>query len=159
MPGAVGHSGFGVSGSYSTTLTAAGANGSAGPFSTMNAGRYGGHSLSSVGVIGATGASNQDMQTRPLAELTGSIRPHRRVYSTDKVSSDVHMGFVRNRIIVRTGMSLCASEVQFMQNRYGDWCDENICGLYAIEVLQERQAIMVSFELEGDLMQFNLALR
>lgn len=162
----------GAVGSHTIVSSMAGANGSAGPYghvtlSNVNADISTQSMTSSTfGILGATGAtgpiqppSRLNVLSKPLPQLTRNITAHRRVYESDLLPPDIFVSFVRNRVIVDVASGVLFSDLPYLIERYSEWCDAHNAGLYMIEAMTQRVGIMISFEMDADLMQFNLGLR
>lgn len=118
-------------------------------------------------VVGATGPLNTgrisglpytDELPSSLCDVTKVIRCHRRVYRHEPIGDEALLNFMRNRLLVRTVAYYSRNESDTIVGRYVDWLDDHNSGLYLIDETSQCE-LVVSFEMESDMVQFAIALR
>jgi hypothetical protein len=120
-----------------------------------------------TGAIGATGPTfSAQTSTGPpidIRELYPVMRQHRRLYINEmdrlSVQPNLLMSLIRNRIILIVQQDEFRYNADNLIEQYVAWLDDHNDGLYTVEKSFSSASLVVSFELEADMIQFTLAFR
>lgn len=117
-----------------------------------------------TGAIGPTfGAQKPILPPLDIHTLNPVMRQHRRLYvnEIDRLSgqSSLMMNLARNRIILRVQQNAFRSDADDLIEQYVEWLDDHNDGLYTLEKSSSAASLVISFEIEADMIQFSLAFR
>jgi hypothetical protein len=100
-----------------------------------------------------------------IDDIKPTIHQHRRLYNGDlsllaSYRPELINGFIQNRLMVALPADAFGPlGTMDWITKYESWLDMNLSAHYHIEVSSTDDGFVVSFELEGDMMQFVLAFR